>query len=310
MSSVDIVIVNWNSGPLVLDCVNSIVEQKDYVKFINKIIIVDNYSSDNSIDILKGIECPEIELVLNQSNLGFGRACNIGANTSDAEFILFLNPDTLLLPSSLEDLNKKLINDYYTKRIGVMGAQLIDEHGSVTTTCSRFPRFLHFLAKSIGLTKLYPKSKIFNHHMTEFDHCSELYVNQVMGAFFLVSRKLFHQINGFDERFFVYFEEVDFCYRASQIGYNNFFTPDIKAVHKGCGTTESVKSFRLYLSISSRIKYFYKNYNLVTTIGVVLVTFSSEFLARLIKPIIRNDFKSAGEVLRAYSKVIKGFVVK
>lgn len=305
MNRIDIVIVNWNSGLLVHDCVKSIMESRGYEKLINKIVIVDNNSNDDSINIIKNIACSKVELLLNKSNLGFGRACNLGAKHSNAEFILFLNPDTLLLPNTLDILNDKLSKEYYDKKIGVLGGQLLNENGEITTTCSRFPRFIHFLAKSIGLTKLSPKSKSLNHHMSEFDHNSEHYVDQVMGAFFLVSRNIFNQLNGFDERFFVYFEEVDFCFRTSELGYKNLFTPDVKAIHKGCGTTESVKSFRLYLSISSRLKYFYKHENFIAVIGIVLVTFSTELLARLMAPILKRDFKSAKEVFVAYYKVIK-----
>jgi GT2 family glycosyltransferase len=118
--------------------------------------------------------------------------------------------------------------------------------------------------------------------MTEWDHRDSRQVDQVIGAFFLVRRSLFESLEGFDERFFVYFEEVDFSYRASQLGWSSFYLAEAQAHHREHGTTEQVKALRMFYSLRSRIQYVQKHFRKPASIGLTLATLLAEPFPRLL----------------------------
>ena len=133
-SLLDIVIVNWNAGELLKECIDSIIKNKN--KNIGSVIVVDNASSDNSISILPDNES-YIKIIYEKLNHGFGKACNIGASHSDAKYILFLNPDTVINKFSI-DSAINFMNKESSENIGICGVQLKDDNG-ISASCSRFP---------------------------------------------------------------------------------------------------------------------------------------------------------------------------
>ncbi len=299
---IDIVIVNWNAGQQIIDCVDSILKYKD--GSINKVVIVDNLSTDNSVERLRESWNESILIIENLKNLGFAKGCNVGAEVCNSDHVLFLNPDTIINKETFSNINT-FLSDINNDSFGVLGAQLSDENNHVSCTCSRFPEVKHFFSKCLGLNRLFKSLHSLNHHMKEFDHLTYREVDQVMGAFFLVPNDIFKQLNGFDERFFVYFEEVDFCYRVKESGYKVIFNPEIKALHVGCGTTENVKGFRLFLSISSRIKYFKKHASYWAYIQIIFVSFVIEPFVRISRALLGGKFSDVKDILLAYRLFIK-----
>jgi hypothetical protein len=215
LKHIDIVIVNWNAGQQVVDCVESIFEYKN--ESVNKVVVVDNLSTDASISKLRALNQKDVVIIENGDNFGFAKGCNIGAENCESDYILFLNPDTVIKKDTFSNVEAFLGNSSKNKNFGVLGAQLLNEYNQVSCTCSRFPEVKHFFSKSLGINRVFKSTYSLNHHMKEFDHLSYKEVDQVMGAFFLVPNELFKVLKGFDERFFVYFEEVDFCYRAKNL---------------------------------------------------------------------------------------------
>ena len=208
MSSIEIVIVNWNSGSQLRECIDSIATiEKSH---ISKIIVVDNGSTDGSATLNK---CSVIvDIIRIGKNLGFAKACNLGALHGKSKYMLFLNPDTRLMPESLE-LVIDFMNSDKANDVGICGIKLIDENGMIQHHCASFPSWRTYFGKATGLDMLYPK--LFpTYYLKGFDHLTSCKVDLVIGAFFLVRRDLFSELGGFDERFFVYFEEVDFTLRA------------------------------------------------------------------------------------------------
>ena len=200
MNTIDIIIVNWNSGRQLYSCLKSISGlNKDGFK-LSRVVVVDNESTDNSINGLENLELP-LEIIRNNENIGFAAACNKGARDSESDYLLFLNPDTKLFSNSLIGpliYMEKSGNE----RVGICGTQLVDEKGVVQSTCARFPTLVHFISKILGLNQLFPKL-FFSYYMTEWDHKENKIVDQVMGAYFLFRHSLFKYLDGFDERFFV-----------------------------------------------------------------------------------------------------------
>jgi len=296
----DIILVNWNAGNQLLECLLSIASTRKIGFTLDKVIIVDNASNDGSVDNLTKIGLDfELILIRNKKNKGFAEACNQGADGSKADYILFLNPDTQLFLNSLSvpvDFMQRIEN----ANVGICGIQLVDDKGEVSRTCAHFPMPSTIYWKMLGLDYIFPK--IFqSNFMVNWDHGETREVDQVMGAFFFVRRSLFLKLEGFDGRFFVYFEEVDFSLRARQIGWKSLYITDAKAYHKGGGTSEQLKAMRLFYFLRSRILYGYKHFSRFEAIGVMLGSIFLEFLSRLLLSVMHRSTKEISEVFKAYS---------
>ena len=293
----DIVIVNWNTGKQLFNSVQSIIST--YKNFIlNKVVVVDNASHDNSMEGLDQINLP-LTIVQNTINMGFAYACNQGAKGSEADYILFLNPDTLLYADSLSKPIEFMQNPD-NKTIGIVGVQLIDEDGKVARSCARFPKTSTYLMKMLGLERFsHP------HFMTEWDHMDNREVDQIMGAFFLVRRQMYDQLQGFDERFFVYLEEVDFSLRAKQCGWNSFYLADAKIFHLGGGSSGQVKARRLFYHLQSRILYAFKNFNILSAAILLIGTILIEPISRCALALMKGSKQQAKETLSAYAMLWK-----
>ena len=301
-TSILVVTVNWNSGEKLKDCIESFIAASKPCEI--NLIVVDNCSKDGSEEFMNDMQKQHscLSLVRSSKNIGFGNGCNLGVETAkqkeiDFEFIIFLNPDTRLYDNSFELLfNSSSLED---KSIGIFGVQIFDDNG-LTHSCSYFPTALNFWCKILGLSRFINGIKSIHHHMRDFDHLCSREVDQVMGSFLMIRKSLFFDLSGFDTQFFVYFEEVDLCYRAKKNGYKVWFESNSKIWHYGGGTTEKVQGYRLYLSISSRIRYFLKNSSRKSTMSILLLSFPVELLARALRSIFILDLKGLKEVLRCY----------
>lgn len=301
MPSLDVVVVNWNTGKQLFDCLSSVLTIDHSGFHLETIIIVDNASSDASMLGIEAIDLP-LKIIKNSQNRGFGAACNQGVAEGRADYILFLNPDTCLFSESLSK-PISFMDVPENSNVGICGVQLTDENHKVSTSCSYFPSLGFFLAKSIGLTFLLPRRlrrKLPYHAMTNWDHSESMPVDQVMGAFFLIRRSLFESLNGFDERFFVYFEEVDLSFRAAQKGFISYYLSDVQAFHRGCGSSEKVKAYRLFYSLRSRIKYGYKHFSRLKATLLLLVTLLMEPLSRILYALRRGSVDDVKNILSGY----------
>jgi GT2 family glycosyltransferase len=289
---VDIIIVNWNSRKQLAECIDSIFECGRGCT--NKILVVDNGSTDGSADFLD--QRSDVELIRANKNLGFARACNLGAKSSDSDFLLFLNPDAQLMEGTLQRA-VEFMEDPVNASVGVCGVQLIGSGGTVERTCARFPSPLNFVAHAAGVTKVFPR---WNLHMLDWDHAETRQVDHVIGAFFLLRRTIFAQLCGFDEQFFVYLEDLDFSKRMSELRYRSIYLADVRAYHKGGGTSEQVKASRLYYSLRSRILYVFKHFSFLGALVVTLATLVLEFFTRLALLLMRGSFHEIPDLLTAY----------
>ncbi|HHV83196.1 MAG TPA: glycosyltransferase family 2 protein [Tepidanaerobacter syntrophicus] len=294
---VDIIVVNWNSRDQLQECLRSIELSTKKEENIGRIVIVDNASVDGSANDLQNFNLP-LTIIRNKVNRGFAVACNQGAAGSEADYLLFLNPDVQLFENSLS-APIAFMERPENQHIGIVGIQLVDEEGCVRRTCARFPTSRQFFAKMLGLDRLFPR--VFpSHFMVEWDHKNSREVDQVIGAFFLVRRNLFEMLGGFDERFFVYFEEVDFSLRARQLGYSSFYLTEAQAYHKGGGSSEQIKARRLFYSLRSRILYGYKHFSWIAATMLMLGTIIVEPLSRIVLGVAHRSGSEIVETCRAY----------
>lgn len=295
----DIIIVNWNSGGQLRDCLESINNAANRGSFeLSRVVIVDNASWDGSADELEGLRL-RLSIIQNTKNRGFAAACNQGAKGSRADYLLFLNPDTYL---SRDSLAKPLsfMEKAFSQNIGIVGIQLLDDDGKIARTCARFPTPGRFFSKMLGLDRLFPH--VFpSHFMSEWDHRDSREVDHVMGAFFLIRRSIFKELKGFDEQFFVYLEDLDFSFRARQAGWSSFYLADAKARHKGGGTSERAKAVRLFYSLQSRIFYSYKHFSWWPATSLMLGTLLLEPLARFMLGVSHGSTVEIKESIKGYS---------
>lgn len=299
-ASLDIIIVNWNSGEELRDCFDSLSAARRLNYTIGKITIVDNASTDGSAERLRSHGLP-LTVIRNVRNLGFAAACNQGAKGSLSNFLLFLNPDVRVFTDSLE-VPLEFMQRPENACIGICGIQLVNAKGHVARSCSRFPTVGMSYSKMLGLDWFFP-GRFDSHYLRERDHAESREVEQIMGAFFLVRRELFEELNGFDERFFVYFEDVDFSYRSRQNGWHSYYLATTQAVHKGEGCTENVRAARLFYSLRSRIIYGYKHFRWPGATCILIGTILLEPFTRLAWAAWRRSSGEMIETLQAYVRL-------
>jgi GT2 family glycosyltransferase len=297
----DIIIVNWNSGRQLQDCIESV--RAHGGGHVGRCIVVDNGSKDGSVDFLA--DAADVDLVLTGQNLGFGKACNIGAARGSSPFVLFLNPDACLMPQSLFTPLQFMAQPENSK-VGVVGIRLMNEDGSVQRTCARFPVAVGLVASSFGLARAFPR---LGTHMHDWDHSSSRAVPHVIGAFYLMRRALFDSLKGFDERFFVYLEDLDLSCRVAQAGYTSHYLTEAQAFHAGGGVSSQVKAHRLFYSLRSRIQYGRKHFSGLGAAAVTLSTLMVEPVTRLGFLVLRGRFGEVGDLRRGYA-MLWGWVLR
>ncbi|MBK8981379.1 MAG: glycosyltransferase family 2 protein [Ignavibacteria bacterium] len=227
---VSVVIVTWNSGGEIARCVNSVIKNSGNIN--TEIIVVDNNSTDNTkekLEELNNSNGNKITLIYNTDNRGFTKACNQGLKMSGGECIFLLNPDTELTEGSLDILTSKLNSE---KSYGAVSPKLLNEDGTIQKSCRTFPEYADMFFEMILLSSLFPKSKVFSRwKMNYFDHDSEREVDQPMAAALLIKKSAAEEIGFFDERYKMFFNDVDICKKISDNGYKIIFCPGAEVIH-------------------------------------------------------------------------------
>ncbi len=292
---IDIVIINWNSGKLITEAVESILAC-NYPKEKLSILVIDNASTDGSADAIPNH--PSIKIIKNNKNVGFAAACNQGYLLSKGDYFLLLNPDTRLF----EDTLTKSV-DFMGKRkdISVLGVKHVDDNGKVHPSCSHFPTTFDFLVLALGLNQLFPKLFRSPIIMMEYDYENEGEVDQVMGAYMFMRRSDLEKFKmKMDKRFFVYYEDLDFSKRLNEAGGKSYYFPSISIVHKVNGTTDQIKAKRLFYSIRSRLLYCKKHFSGFNFLLIVIFSLAIEPFSRVFHLLIKGRFNEIRNVAKAY----------
>jgi hypothetical protein len=295
----DVILVNWNTGDQLRTCLKSLTEINLQACELRKVVVVDNGSSDGSMGNLHNLSIP-LQLISNRENRGFAAACNQGSKDSESDYLLFLNPDTALKGDSLDAPVSFLERQ---TQYGICGIRLVDASGLTARTCVRFPSVRSMVCYSLGLNRLLPRL-CPGYQLTDWPHLDSRPVDHVIGAFYLVRRHLFEQLGGFDERFFVYLEDLDFSLRASKAGSPSFYLAEAQAFHKGGGTSEQIRATRLFYSYRSRLLYAFKHFNVFSAILLLVCTAFIEPFPRLIRAALRRSKSEAVETLTAHGRLL------
>ena len=234
MSQLDIILVSYNTAEYTKRAIESVYTETQDTRF--KIIMVDNDSKDNSVELIAD-QFPDVEIIQTGANLGFAGGVNIGAKASDSEYILLLNPDTVILEGAIDKL---MAYAKSTPQAGIWGGITLNNDLSLNPNNARARlSFKTLLFSALGLSKAFNKSCYFNQdNYGCWDRKSEREVDVITGCFFLTPRKLWEELEGLDETFFMYAEEADYCIRAIKKGYQPRVTPDARIIHHG-GVSET-----------------------------------------------------------------------
>ncbi|GLP70980.1 glycosyl transferase [Streptomyces sp. TUS-ST3] len=304
LPAVDVVIVNWNAGHHLADCVRSVVRADRSELGVARIVVVDNASTDGSAARLTAADIP-LDLVRNDRNRGFAFACNQGAARGDSDLVLFLNPDTELYPDSLTVVGR-VLRTPPADRVGIFGGLMVDDEGNPQISCSRFPSLRVYLGKMTGLDRLAP-ALFPPHHLRPRELVASGPVDQVIGAFFLVRRQVFTELHGFDERYFLYLEDVDFAWRARRAGWLSYYVEQVRVHHTGQVSSSQLGVWRHYLLLRSRTTYAFRHWARPRAWALVALTLSVEPAARLAAAVVRGRWADLGATLAVYRSFLRWF---
>ncbi|MFH0733580.1 MAG: glycosyltransferase [bacterium] len=236
MLDISIIVVNYNVKEFVLNLISSL--KKALVNFEYEIIIIDNNSQDGSVELISE-KYPDIKLIANKINVGFGSANNQGMEIAKGRFYCLINPDTIVK----EDTFSKLFEFFdKTPDAGMAGCKVLNPNGTLQLACRRgFPGPWTSFTKVTGLSAFFPKSKLFaNYNLTYLDENQTYEVDAISGAFMMLKREVYIKNGGFDTTFFMYGEDLDLCYRVQKSGYKVYYVHTTEIIHyKGESTKRS-----------------------------------------------------------------------
>lgn len=268
-TTVSAVIVTYNSSQYITACINSLKKQKFSGQL--EVIVIDNNSQDGSQKLLSKIS--RIKFFPQDTNLGFSKANNIGLKNASGEFVLFINPDTKILTGAIQKM-MDIFNTYMN--VGIVGCQMYwNDSKHRQRCCSGFPTPLSCIFEYTILGKIWKNNPILRDHwLIGWDRQTFRYVDVIHGGAFMVRKEVAEKVEGFDENYFLYFEEADLCRRVRNVGYLAAFTPKAGVIHYGGQSSKSEEQSKiLNIFEVSRRYYLKKFYGLPTMLVVETLIF-------------------------------------
>lgn len=228
MKDLSIIIVSYNTEALLQECLSSVFSAiSKQISF--EVIVVDNDSKDGSVEMVKK-EFPQVVIIENKENMGFSKANNVGIKASFGKFVLFLNSDTVMKEYTIEVLLEFMEKHPHT---GACTCKLVMPNGQMDDACHRgFPTPWNAFSHFIGLSKIFPFTTLFGGYNLTYLNMNTVHeVDALAGAFMLVRREAGEQVGWWDEDYFFYGEDLDFCYLLKQNGWKIFFIPSVTVLH-------------------------------------------------------------------------------
>jgi N-acetylglucosaminyl-diphospho-decaprenol L-rhamnosyltransferase len=302
MPVIDIVIVNYMSADHTARSVRAalLVASGDSVNI--EVFVINNGDADASFEqTIKAIG--NVVVVTNPTNVGFGAACNQGAKLGTADIILFLNPDATLQPAALKICVEAFRNPT-NESLGIIGPEVTDGTGHLVRSCSRLPTLGDLFLRSVGAHSVLRNSGYPYLPLAKHDRSGD--VGQVMGAALFIRRSVFQELGGFDERLFLYYEDVDLCARARTLGSKCYYLKDSRVTHFGRASSSQDTGLALALHIRSRLIYARLHFGNASRVLLTIATFLVEFPLRLFQASLGGGVVGRRGVLRAYRLLLCG----
>jgi len=285
MSSLTIALVTWNSEDEIAECLNTLFHETANIPGLSlETVIVDNNSADNTVKVIENflrVTEQKIVFIKNKDNLGFTKACNQAVHASTGDYIFILNPDTEIMEGSIRKLMDYLDEHDET---GVAAPQLLSRHGEIQFSCRTFPTYRDMFFEMTLLSTLFPKSPFFARwKMKYFDHNSTREVDQPMGAALLLKRKVLESVGGLDERFIMFYNDVDFCKRIKDAGFKIIFLHDARIKHIQGISVYKDRSGMIKIWNADCPKYFSKHNKNILLYPLLLVGLKVTGIIRIIR---------------------------
>ena len=297
-----IIIVNWNTGSLLRECIASLYSTIKAHTF--EVIVVDNASTDKSAHDTSN--WPRLHVIYNGQNVGFAAANNQGFRRSTGKYLLILNPDTIALPGAIDRLVDFL---ELHPHVGAVGPRLLSSTGDLQPSCSHYPSLFNVSMEALGLSRLFPRKKLFARTtMTYWDHDFERQVEVVCGACLMLRRDALWEVGFLDERFYIYYEETDICLRLSQAGLQSYLVPSAEIIHLGGQSSLKNLDVRIIARYRSLLVFYDKHYPCWQSLvlrGMLIfeISWHIAFLFLMGIPSLRT--KRNDEILSRYLQVIR-----
>lgn len=269
-------IVTYNVEKYVDKCLSSLLSYTSPALDL-EILVIDNHSCDHTVAMIRD-KYPQIDLIASEENLGFSAANNILLEKCRGDYILLLNPDTIVEKDSLDLLVGYLKTH---PECGIIGPKLLNEDRSLQNGLRKFPNpWVSFIKSSpLKHLKIFKRS-VDQRHMRHYDLNQSGIVDQVSGAAFMFSRSVFNTLGLLDAQFFIYFEEVDYCKRAYLQGLNVYYLAEAQIIHFGGKSANSANAKMMYIYLHSQLKYFKKHLSAVHYF-IFISIFKTMFLSTL-----------------------------
>ncbi len=284
-----IVIVSWNTRDLLAACLESVYAAPPSEPY--EVWVVDNASTDGSADMVRR-RFPGVRLVAHEANLGFAGANNLALRRCRGDYVLLLNPDTIVQPEALNRLIHFLDD---TPRAGGAGALLLNPDHTLQASCHPRPTLGRELWRLLHLDRLLP---LGDYEMARWDRSRPRQADVIKGAALMLRRQVLDQIGLLDETYFMYSEEVDLCYRLQQAGWQLFWVPAATVIHYGGQSTQQVAGDMFLRLYQGKILYFRKHHGFVAVqVYRLILLFSAAIrigmspVAALLRPSRRPDYR-------------------
>jgi GT2 family glycosyltransferase len=282
-----VIVVNYNTRHLLPEMMASLERAAQETSL--QVVVIDNASSDGSAEFIR-TTWPDLELIANPGNVGFGRANNQALPRLRGRNVLLLNTDAFLAPDSLRISLAHL--DRHPD-CGIVGVRLVSRDGSVQPSCRYFPTPWNILLNRTGLCRLFPGTQLVD--TPGWDDRQSAECDWVPGAFLLIRGAVIAQVGLFDPRYFLYYEEVDFCRAAKAAGWKVLYCADTDVVHIGGASAKSVGALTRSgqqlsaLQLESELLYFRKHHGLGGVLAYLVLAAAGDALLALARPFRRAE---------------------
>jgi GT2 family glycosyltransferase len=296
MKQISVIIVSWNTRQLLKACLNSI--QNIGGSLIQEIIVVDNASADGSADMVAN-EFPAVTLIRSKENLGFARGNNLGIERASGSWLALVNSDVVVHPGCFE----RLVNYLEThEKVGLVGPAVFGEDGQLQPSCQRLPTISSTAFRSLALDSVFPS--LLGRRLNQRSHDKPMEVEALWGCFWVARREAVAEVGGLDERFFFSAEDIDWCKRFGDAGWNIAFVPAATATHFGGGSC-AVAPFRYSIErLRASLAYWKKHRG---ALGMAIFYFLS-VIHHTIRLLVRCVEMALGRGSDSFHKCRRSFV--
>ncbi|MGC9333114.1 MAG: glycosyltransferase family 2 protein [Anaerolineae bacterium] len=313
MADLTAIVVSWNVSDLLRRCLHSLLDPAKATPAGQgsglqlEIIVVDNASTDGSPEMVRS-EFPQVRLIANHGNRGFTAANNQGLAASRGRFLLLINPDTQVVGDALAAMVRTMEAH---PQVGVLGPRLLYPDGSPQPSRRRFPTFATALVESTVVQEWWRDNRILRHYYmadAPDDNGRTQQVDWLVGACLLVRREVYEQVGGLDEGFFMYSEELDWCRRIKEAGWDIVYYPGATVIHHEGKSSEQVVAARHIHFQSSKVRYFRKHHGSAQAELLrwfLLATYAYQWAREGLKWLVGHKRPLRAERLKAYRQVLR-----